>query len=204
MAQQIAADSAGDVGKVGDFAAIGELSTGNEPLEDAGHEHEGPRLAICRAAEGDAAVARLHLEQPPLTLFEIGVVEAIHSDNVRARVPPVAGQCQRGQNLALGVASEAERLDDRPDVGCRGDVKIRGLLVSECTFEKLRGVTSKAGLYIPAREIGEQLLAITDTAQARDQEDNADRIAIRFEHIAVPRHIWRHGPRSQAPEPASQ
>ena len=106
-----------------------------------------------------------------------------------------------GPNLALGVASEADRLDDRPDVGCRGDVKIRGLLVSECTFEKLRGVTSKAGLYIPAREIGEQLLAITDTAQARDREDNADRIAIRFEHIAVSRHVWRHGPCSQAPEP---
>jgi hypothetical protein len=60
----------------------------------------------------------------------------------------------------------SERLDDPPDVGCRGDAKISGLLISGCTFEKLRGVTSKAGLYIPAREIGERLFAITDTAQA--------------------------------------
>ena len=86
MPQEIAANSAGDVNKVRDFAAVGELRTWNESLDNAGHKHEGSRLAVRRAAENDAAVARLRLEQSPLALFKVGVAEVIRSDNTCARV----------------------------------------------------------------------------------------------------------------------
>ena len=121
------------------------------PLISAGHKHEGSRLAVRRAAESDAAVTRLRLEQSPLALFKVGVAEVIHSDNTCARVSLIVGQRQQGQNLPLGITSESECLDDRPDVGCRVEVEISGLLVGERTFEKLRGSTSKVGLYIPTR-----------------------------------------------------
>ena len=84
MPQQIAANSASDFDEVGDFAAVSELRTWNEFFDNAGHKHEGPRLAVCLAAEDDAAVVCLRLKQAPFAFFKIGIVEAIYSDNGRA------------------------------------------------------------------------------------------------------------------------
>ena len=124
------------------------------------------------------------------------ILQAIHSDNTCARVSLIVGQRQQSQNLALGISSEAERFYDRPDMGCRIEVEISGLFIGERTSEKLYGSTSKVGLDIPARKIREQLLVITQTPQARDQQDNADRFAIRFEQVAIPRQIGWRGSRS--------
>src|SRR5262249_4164163 len=133
------------------------------------------------------AVTRLHLEQSPLTLFKVGVAEVIHSDNTCTRVFLIVGQRQQGQKLPLGVSSEAECLDDCPNVSCRVEVEISSLLVGERTSKKLCGSTSKLGFHIPTRKIREWHLLISKVPQARDQQDNADGLAICFEEVAIPR-----------------
>src|SRR5262249_27723786 len=88
MPQKIAAHFASDFDKIVHIAAVSELSTGNEPLDEARHEHKGPSSTVCRAADDDAAVGRLHLQQSPLALLKIRFVEAIYCHNGRAQTLP--------------------------------------------------------------------------------------------------------------------
>ena len=92
--QEIAANTASHVDKIVDFAAVGKLSTWDESLDNAWHKHERPRLLIGCAAENDATVARLRLEQSPLVVFKVGAVEGVHPDNTCSGVSLILGQRQ--------------------------------------------------------------------------------------------------------------
>src|SRR5262249_9720020 len=74
MPQEISADGAGDVDKVGVCPAMRELNTRNESLKESRHEHERPRLTIRPSAKHDPAVACVRLKQPPFVLLEIGAM----------------------------------------------------------------------------------------------------------------------------------
>jgi hypothetical protein len=98
-AKKIAPHGASYIYKVINFAAIGELSTGNSASDQSGYEDKGANPIPCCAAKNYATMTRLGFEQPSFFFFKTAFNEPICPDNADWFGLSVVGQRQNCGHL---------------------------------------------------------------------------------------------------------
>ena len=141
-----------------------------------------------RAPEADASVLAVIDEQLTLEGFERGVRNGVGGKH--AAMPAAVERRDRDEH-AVAEALIPLRLQDRPRVVRRRDVRVGDVPALERLRHQQRRVAPEGGLDIPARHVGPQCAAARRCRE--DQQDDSDRDAVVFQEITVTRHVGGSG-----------